>query len=195
LENPKVIGSSSLTIAEYDSPPSRGVSYLSLSGFDYTRIRSVFAREDDGETWYQNHEAVSDRELGTHEASETGRPDRWWVDGASGLMHLAPPTDRERAVRIVYESSAAALATGTDTFQSLIHRGVEYVATFAAMKLLARDGSQEHYALLAAELARCEMSIRNAVRDFTGGTRRRRDTRSERERDQGLSSLWVWPDR
>ncbi len=68
------------------------------------------------------------------------------------------------------------------------------MVTFAALKLLARDGAQEQYALLSNELQRCEQSIKRRVRDFTGGTPRRRDTRSERQIDTGkVSYAFVWP--
>lgn len=189
-----VIGTDELAFEQRTQPPGTGAQYVSLGGLDWTRIRSVSLQDDDSTLYYEVHEAVRDRDLVMHEGTEAGRPERYWIDGANGLMHFAPPSDRERPVRIVYEPSVPALASGYDSFQSLIPRGVEFVALVAAKKLLARDQNTDGYALVQSEYVECRQSILDSVSSHTGGVRRRRDTRSERDRDLKAIEPWVWPD-
>lgn len=162
----------------------------------YARILAVGMIDDDGKTWYRLEEATSSSDLarGSEAYSGTahGRPVLWTYDGTS--LYWYPGTDRSRAMRVMGEPDHPILVSGSDTLQSLVPRGTEYVVTFAAMKVCVKDGNQEQYAMLSNEFAKCETSIKNRVRDFTGGTPRRRDTRSERAVDTGSSAkAWIWP--
>ena len=163
---------------------------------DVARLLGLYMLDDDGKTWYPLEEVTSNRGVGMlRSALYPGRPLYWWWEQEGRDLFIAPRSDRARSYRYLYEASAVALSGGTDAFQSLVPRGVEWVETFAALKYCVRDGATEQYQLLSSEMQKCENSIRARTGAATGGTVRRRDTRGERALDQGIDpNLWQWPE-
>lgn len=134
------------------------------------------------------HEGAEARDYDASSFEQRSLPSSYRIEGST--LTLTPTPDSGYTVTFTYLPQQTDFTSDDDAFDPVLSGGEQWVTYWAARYVAMRDLSpavQGRYQTLAAELQRCEASLRRLAR--TPGPGRRVDTRGRR-RDVEIESRY-----